>query len=162
VLKLRWETLSVLVGREAVAVAVVLATTFGGWGTQHALASNAAARAAKVHVTRTVDPAEAVFAFADDLDAVNYQIAYLPDSRNDDRLIAACQAVFADQPKFQAALQASDKTKDIANDLLAEAEPTIEVCFDPLSADEDAEGRAAEGFAAFHESAFDFASVLQK
>jgi hypothetical protein len=161
---MRWETLGVLVGREAVAVAVVLATTFGGWGTQHAMASNAAARAAKKHVAHVADPAEAVFAFADDLDAVNYQIAYTPETRNPDRLIAACQAVFADQPKFQAALQASasDKTKDIADDLLAEAEPTVEVCSDPLSADEDAEGRAAEGFAAFHESAFDFASVLKK
>jgi hypothetical protein len=160
VVKLRWETLGVLVGREAVAVAVVLATTFGGWGTERALASSAAAHAATAHVARAADPVEAVFAFGDDLDAVNYEIAYLPDARNEPRLHAACQAVFADQPSFEAALHASDKTKDLANDLLAEAEPTVELCFDPMSADEDAEGRAAEGFAEFHESAFDFASVL--
>jgi hypothetical protein len=49
----------------------------------------------------------------------------------------------------------------VFGDDLDAAEPTVELCFDALSADEDAEARAAEGFATFHELAFDFADALK-
>jgi hypothetical protein len=101
-----------------------------------------------------------VFAFGDALDAVNYEVGFEPDARNLDRLTAACRAVFAGQPTFEAALQKATKAKAIGHDLLADAQPTVELCFDPLSADEDAEGRAAEAFADFHERAFDFADAV--
>ena len=157
--KFRWETHGGLLGRGAMAVAIVLATTFSGLSSEHAAAST---RRAVASVPEKVNPAEVVFAFGDDLDAVNYEVGFDPASRDAGRLIAACKAVFADESGFQATLHAIGKAKDIANDLLAAAEPTIELCFDPLTADENAEAAAAEGFANFHESAFDFANALDK
>jgi hypothetical protein len=144
--------------RWALAIAILLTTTFSGFTTERAAASSRAL--AKRAAGAAVDPAEVVFAFGDDLDAVNYEVGFDPESRDAVKLTAACRAVFADQPKFQAALQTTNKAQGIADDLVAAAEPTIELCFDPLSADENAEAHAAEGFADFHEKAFDFASAV--
>ena len=144
---------------------MILATTFSGLSTQHALArATQAATRSSARVDRlpaAIDPVEAVFAFGDDLDAVNYQISFEPGARDQARVGAACQVVLTDQPTFEAALRVNDKVQDIAHDLLAAAEPTVELCFDSLSADEEAEARAAEGFADFHEHAFDFAAALR-
>jgi hypothetical protein len=140
----------------------LVATTFSGLGSSKALAGSSHSKTA---VTRTIaerlDPVESVFVFGDDLDAVNYEMSFVPEARDAARLGAACQAVFSDQPAFEAAVHAADKAKAIADDLLDAAEPTVELCFDALSADEDAEARAAEGFATFHELAFDFADALK-
>ena len=145
--------------RWGLAIAIVIATTFGGFTTERAAASP---RPSAVHpAPAPVDPAEVVFAFGDDLDAVNYEVGFEPDARDAARLTAACRAVFAEQPKFQSALQTTDKAKNLADELVAAAEPTIELCFDPLSADEDAEAHAAEGFADYHETAFDFAAAVK-
>jgi hypothetical protein len=157
-MKLGKETLGVLAGRGALATALVLMTTLGGMSTQRALAADA--RLAPRAVPTPADPVEVVFAFGDDLDAVNYEIAFEADARNVARLTAACRAVFADEPRFQAALQALTEAQDIARDLVADAQPTVELCFGPLSADEDAEANAADRFAHFHERAFDFAAAL--
>jgi hypothetical protein len=150
VVKLRW----------ALAIAVVLMTTFGGLSTRRAVAAGppVSKRAIRAAV---INPAETVFEFGDLLDAVNYEVGFEPDARDGARLTAACRALFADQPKFQAALQKEAKAKDIANDLVAAAEPTVELCFDPLSADDNAEAHAAVGFADFHEKAFDFADAVR-
>jgi hypothetical protein len=156
VLRFRWEKHGGLVGRAGVGLAVVLATTFGGPASPR-VSAGVRTRAERVH---RADPAETVFAFGDDLDAVNYELAFEPDARDGQRLAAACQAVLADQSGFQAVLRAA-KAQDVAADLAADSEPTIEVCFSPQAADEDAQARAAEGFAEFHERAFDFAAGVQ-
>jgi hypothetical protein len=142
--------------RWVVVITVLLATTFSGLSTQSATAATvpASKRIARV----PTNPVETVFAFGDALDAVNYQVAFEPEARNLDRLTAACRSVFARQPSFESALRAT-KAKDIAHDLLTHAQPTVELCFNPLAADEDAAGRAAEAFATFRERAFDFAAA---
>jgi hypothetical protein len=146
--------------RWVVVISVVLATTFSGVTarTATAAASLAPARA----VRAPVDLAETVFRFGDALDAVNYEASFEPDARNLDRLTAACRSVFARQPTFESALQTATKAEDIAHDLVANAQPTIELCFAPLSVDEDAAVRAAEAFADFRERAFDFAAAIGK
>lgn len=162
--KIRWETLGYLAGREALVFAVLVVTTFGGLGSQRASAASPAVTgvAAAPRLPKPADPVEAVFAFGDDLDAVNYAISFPPDQRDNSRLVTACQAVFADQPTFQAAMQSAGKAAGIAQSLLAAAEPTVELCFDPLSADETTQGRAADGFARYHDRAFDFADAVGK
>jgi hypothetical protein len=149
VVKIRW----------GLAIVVLLATTFSGFGAQRADA--ATVNVAKVALPASVTPAEVVFAFGDDLDAVNYEIGFEPGARDDRKLTAACRSLFADQPKFQSALEATSKARDIARDLTDAAQPTLELCFAPLSADENAEAHAAMGFADFHEKAFDFADALK-
>lgn len=141
-----WDVLGSFATRVAFAVAVLLTTTVGGVRAQAALAADAAAARAsspRAHL----DPAETVFAFEDDLDAVNYA----PTG-------PACQAVFSDNPAFEAALRLGPA--DIANDLRADAEPTIEICFNVWSPDEVSLEAAAVGFADFHERAFDFADAV--
>ncbi|HVT78679.1 MAG TPA: hypothetical protein VHD87_16685 [Acidimicrobiales bacterium] len=156
-----WETVSGLVGRQAVAIAVVLTTTFGGIGTGTALASSSHRQPARRVLAKVDDPADAVFNFGDDLDAVNYEIGFLPDQRDPERLGAACKAVFRDQPGFESAVQHADHAKDIGAALVADAEPIVELCADPMSADDDAEANAAQGFDDFHEQAFDFAAAVK-
>ncbi|HVV38508.1 MAG TPA: hypothetical protein VHC63_18000 [Acidimicrobiales bacterium] len=148
-------------GRQAVAVAVVLTTTFGGIGTSTALASSSPARPAVKTAAKVGDPADAVFNFGDDLDAVNYQIEFLPDQRDPERLDAACKAVFRDQPRFESAVQHADHAKGVGAALVADAEPIVELCADPMSADDVAEANAAQGFDDFHEQAFDFAAAVK-
>jgi hypothetical protein len=142
--------------RWVVVIAVLLATTFSGFSTQSATAATvpASTRVAPTPPNR----AEAVFAFGEALDAVNYQVGFEPDARNLERLSAACRSVFARQPTFEAALRGA-KAKDVAQDLLTDSQPTVELCFNPLAADEDAAGRAADAFAKFRERAFDFADA---
>jgi hypothetical protein len=137
--------------REAVAIAVVLATTLSGLSTERALAAEARPRRAALPAS--LDPAEIVFSFGDDLEAVAYDLG--------DRRVAACRRVVAHTARFESALRTVNESEDVVSDLRAAAEPTIELCFDPWSTDEHAAARATEGFADFHERAFDFASALK-
>jgi len=151
VVKTGRETLGVLAGREALAIALIVATTLSGLGSQRALAEGRPTPRAALRAA--ADPAEAVFAFGDDLEAVTYDLG--------DQRVAACRGVLAHQANFQSTLRAVPKADEVAGDLRAAAEPTIELCFDPLTSDEDAVGRAAEGYADFHERAFDFADYAK-
>ncbi|MDP1795135.1 MAG: hypothetical protein Q8K63_13450 [Acidimicrobiales bacterium] len=160
----RWDTWSDRAKREALAVALILTTTFGGWSTQHASAAVAAptktpaSPAAPVieKVDAPDDPVEAVFGFRDNLELVQLQLAFDADARDAFELEGACRDVVRNAPLFSAALGEIDD--EIAQTLRNAATPTIALCASPLDAPARMESAAVDGFFRFWEAAFDVAA----
>lgn len=129
--------------REAVALAVVLTTTFGGWQAQHAQASERVAvkkAADPIAKVAKVDPVEAMFSYGDLLEPVQYQASFEPDARDGAALASACAALLeAQAPK---------------DELRAAAAPIVAFCH----GDQSTANHVAEAFVAYREKAFELAS----
>lgn len=130
------------VKRQAVALFVVLATTFGGWHAQHAGATDRdrpVTATPEVPAVR-VDATEAAFAYGDLLEVVRYHAGFEPDARDAAELVAACSALLAaDAP---------------GDELRRLAAPIVSFCRD--GSEVDAEDAAA-AYVAYREKAFDLA-----
>ena len=129
--------------REAVAAALVLATTLGGWHLEAASASTRAETPGKkpAAVVTRIDPTDAAFAYGDLLDAVQYQLGFEPDARDADQLRAACDSLL--------------EAKAPGDRLRQAAAPIVEFCRD---GDESLAEEAADAYATYRDTAFDLAA----
>ena len=127
-----------VVKREVVALAVVVTTTLGGLHVQQASAAEAKARprVPAVAVAKKLDPVEAMFAYGDLLDAVQYQAGFEPDARDAKATAASCDALLATQAP--------------RDELVSVAAPIVRFC----QSGDDAES-VADAFVAYREKVFE-------
>ncbi len=125
--------------REGVALALVLATTLGGWHLQQASASTPPTTArAENRVAAPKEPPVDRFAYGDLLDAVQYQLGFEPDARDAASVLAACSSLL-DAKGPEGALREA-------------AAPIVAYCQNP---NEDEAARAPDAYVAYREAMFD-------
>lgn len=149
----RWEFWVDRLQREVVAVAVVLTTTLGGWGTQSALADDAApVRTSVVPVAAEIaelEPVDAALALGDSLAALSVELESVAEGRNQQNVLAQCDAVRS----RAGALDRLDGA--VRDDLRSAVQPALVLCENPLGASDSVSVDALEGYYRFRDRAFD-------
>ncbi len=142
------------------AVAIVITTTFGGWGTHNAAAAIAHTTAPSVataapvpKLSSSADVIEAVFGFGDLLNAVGYQLSFEPGARDAAALDRSCGDLRNANEQFELA---AARAKDVGDRLRGDAGPVLAFCLGSSNEPENAYGQ----FVSYREHAFELKEKL--